>query len=85
VVAYPENFDKIINLIVRFNNNFRRFKHAQEKLDKEIRNLLYRKKRDPDTIDWQANNAFKKRKKGQYKKEKEKKLQSNFKYFNCGK
>jgi hypothetical protein len=28
VVVYPENFNKIINLTVRFNDSFRRFKHA---------------------------------------------------------
>ena len=73
MVAYPESFDKIINLAVRFNDSFRRFKHVQKKSGKRIYNLLYRKKRDPDIMDWQANNAFKKGKKGQFKKEKGKK------------
>jgi hypothetical protein len=36
-------------------------------------------------MDWQANDAFKKEKKGQFKKERKKKLQGNFKCFNCGK
>jgi hypothetical protein len=74
VIAYPESFDEIINLTVCFNNSFRRFKHAQKKPSKRVRNLIYKKKRDPDTIDWQANSAFKKKRKGQFKKKKEKKL-----------
>jgi len=73
VVAYPNNFDKIINLAVRLDNSFRRLKHYQEKLNKEIRNPSYKKERNPDTIDWQANNTFKKGKKGQFKKKKKKK------------
>jgi hypothetical protein len=75
----------MINLAVRLNNSFKRFKYAQEKLSKGIRNPSYKKERDPDTIDWQINGAFKKGKKGQFKKGKEKKLQGDFKYFNCGK
>jgi hypothetical protein len=47
-----------------------------------MRNLSHKKKRDPDTMDWQASNAFKKEKKGQFKKEKRKKSQNNFKCFN---
>jgi hypothetical protein len=46
----------------------------KKKLSKRVRNLIYKKKRDPDTIDWQANSAFKKKRKGQFKKKKEKKL-----------
>jgi hypothetical protein len=38
-----------------------------------MRNPSYKKKRDSNIIDWQASNAFKKEKKGQSKKEKEKK------------
>jgi hypothetical protein len=33
-------------------------------------------------MDWQASGAFKRGKKNQFKKGKEKKLQDNFKYFN---
>jgi hypothetical protein len=73
MVAYPDNFNKMINLVIRLNNSFRRFKHAQEKLGKEIRNLSHKKEKDPDTIDWQTNGAFKREKKGQFKKEKGKK------------
>jgi hypothetical protein len=51
MVAYPESFDEIINLAVRLNNSFRRLKHAQEKLSKEIRNLSHRKERDFNAID----------------------------------
>ena len=39
-----------------------------------MRNPSHKKKRDPDTIDWQASDAFKRRKKDQFKKGKEKKL-----------
>jgi hypothetical protein len=85
VIAYPDNFNKMINLAIRLNNSFRRLKHAQEKLSKGIRNLSHKKERDPDAMNWQINNAFKKGKKGQFKKGKGKKLQSNFKYFNYGK
>jgi hypothetical protein len=74
VVAYPDNFNKIINLVIRFNDSFRRFEHAQEKLNKKIRNLSHKKKRNSDTMDWQASGAFKKKRKNQFKKEKEKKL-----------
>jgi hypothetical protein len=28
MVAYPESFNKMINLAVRLNDSFRRFKHA---------------------------------------------------------
>jgi hypothetical protein len=36
-------------------------------------------------MDWQASGVFKREKKDQFKKEKGKKPQSNFKYFNCKK
>jgi hypothetical protein len=36
-------------------------------------------------MDWQISSAFKKGKKGQFKKERKKKPQSDFKYFNYGK
>ena len=52
VVIYPESFNKMINLIVRLNNSFKRLEHAQEKSGREIRNPSYKKERDPDTIDW---------------------------------
>jgi hypothetical protein len=71
VIAYPDNFNEIINLVIRLNNSFKRLEHAQEKLDKEIRNPNYKKKKNLDTMDWQANNAFKKKKKANLKKEKE--------------
>jgi hypothetical protein len=74
VIAYSDNFDKMINLIIRLDNNFRRFKHAQEKLSKGIRNPSHKKEKDPDIIDWQVSDAFKREKKGQFKKGKEKKL-----------
>jgi hypothetical protein len=74
VVAYPDNFDEMINLVVRLDNSFRRLEHAQEKLGKGIRNPSYKKERDFDAIDWQANGAFRKGKKGQFKKKKRKKL-----------
>jgi hypothetical protein len=64
----------MINLIIRLNDSFRRLKHAQKKLGKGMRNLFHKKERDPNTINWQASNAFKKGKKGQFKKRKEKKL-----------
>jgi hypothetical protein len=73
VVAYPDNFDKMINLAVRLDDSFRRLKHAQEKLGKEVRNPSHKKERDSDTIDWQASDAFKKGKKDQFRKEKDKK------------
>ena len=82
IIAYPESFDKMINLTVRFNNSFKRLKHVQKKSGKGIRNPSHKKKRNPDIIDWQTNNAFKRRKKGQFKKEKRKKPQNNFKCFN---
>jgi hypothetical protein len=52
VIAYPENFDKIINLAIRFNDSFKRLKHAQKKLDKKVRNPSHKKERDLDAIDW---------------------------------
>jgi hypothetical protein len=52
----------MINLAIRLNDSFRRLKHAQKKPGKEIRNPSYKKKRDPDTINWQTNSAFKKKK-----------------------
>jgi hypothetical protein len=64
----------MINLAVRLNDSFRRFKHAQEKPSKGIRNPNYKKEKDPDIIDWQISNAFKREKKGQFKKGKSKKL-----------
>jgi hypothetical protein len=73
VIAYPDNFNKIINLAIRLDNSFRRLEHAQEKLGKKIRNPSHKKKRNPDIINWQASNAFKKEKKGQFKKGKGKK------------
>jgi hypothetical protein len=51
VIAYPENFNKMINLTVRLNNNFKRLKHAQKKLSKKIRNPSHKKERDPDIMD----------------------------------
>ena len=73
MVAYPESFNKIINLAIRLNNSFRRLEHAQKKLDKEIRNPSHKKERDPDVMDWQASNTFKKGRKNQFKKKKGKK------------
>jgi hypothetical protein len=73
VIAYPDNFNEMINLIIRLDNNFRRLEYAQEKLSKRVRNPSHKKKRDPDVMDWQANDAFKKGKKGQFKKGKGKK------------
>jgi hypothetical protein len=70
VIAYPDNFDKIINLAIRLNDSFRRLEHAQKKLNKEIRNPNHKKEKNPNIMDWQANNAFKKEKKGQFKREK---------------
>jgi hypothetical protein len=51
VITYPDNFNKMINLAIRLNDSFRRLKHAQEKLSKKVRNLSYKKKRDPDAMD----------------------------------
>jgi hypothetical protein len=85
VVAYPDNFDEMINLAIRLNDNFRRLKHYQKKPEKEMRNPSHKKEKDPNAIDWQANSAFKKVKKDQFKKGKSKKPQSDFKYFNCEK
>jgi hypothetical protein len=28
MIAYPESFDEMINLTIRLNDSFRRFKHA---------------------------------------------------------
>jgi hypothetical protein len=28
IIAYPESFDEIINLVIRLNDNFRRLKHV---------------------------------------------------------
>jgi hypothetical protein len=50
-----------------------------------MRNLSHKKEKDPNAIDWQVSNAFKKGKKGQFKKKKRKKPQGNFKYFNYSK
>jgi hypothetical protein len=50
VIAYPDNFDEIINLAVYLDDSFKRLEYAQEKLDKKIRNPNYKKKRDPDTM-----------------------------------
>jgi hypothetical protein len=44
VVAYPDNFEEMINLAVRLDNSFRRLKHAQEKPGKGVRNLSHKKK-----------------------------------------
>jgi hypothetical protein len=52
VVAYPDNFDKIINLAIRLDDNFKRLEHAQKKLDKKIRNSFHKKERDPDIMNW---------------------------------
>jgi hypothetical protein len=51
VVAYPESFNEMINLAIRFNDSFKRLKYAQKKPGKKVRNFSYRKKRDPDIID----------------------------------
>jgi hypothetical protein len=51
VVAYFNNFDKMINLAVRLDNSFRRLEYYQEKLSKEIRNPSYKKERDFNAID----------------------------------
>jgi hypothetical protein len=74
IVAYPENFDEMINLAVRLNDSFRRLEHAQKKSGRGIRNPSHKKERDPDAMDWQASGAFKREKKGQFKKKKGKKL-----------
>jgi hypothetical protein len=31
VIAYPDNFDEMINLAIRLDDSFRRLEHAQEK------------------------------------------------------
>jgi hypothetical protein len=64
MIAYPDNFNKIINLVIRLDDSFRRRKHAEEKSNKGVGNLSYKKERDLDTMDWLASNAFKKGKKG---------------------
>jgi hypothetical protein len=64
MVAYSESFDKMINLVIRLNDSFRRLKHMQKKLGKGIRNPSHKKKKDPNVMDWQANSAFKREKKG---------------------
>jgi hypothetical protein len=51
VVTYPDNFDEMINLVVRLDDSFRRLEHAQEKLGKGIRNPNHKKKRDLDAMD----------------------------------
>jgi hypothetical protein len=51
VMAYPDNFEKMINLIIRLDDSFKRLEHAQEKLDKEIRNPSHKKKKDPNVMD----------------------------------
>jgi hypothetical protein len=63
MIAYSDNFNKMINLAVRLNDSFRRLKYYQKKLSKGIRNPSYKKERDLNAIDWQINNAFKKGKK----------------------
>jgi hypothetical protein len=52
MVAYPDNFNEMINLVIRLNDSFRRLEHAQEKLGKKIRNPSYKKDRNPDIMDW---------------------------------
>jgi hypothetical protein len=64
----------------RLNDNFRRKK--QENAGKH-RDFKQQKKKDPDAIDWQYSEIFKKGK-GKRKNFK-KKDQKNFKCFNCGK
>jgi hypothetical protein len=51
MIAYPDNFDEIINLTIRLDNSFKRLKHAQKKPSKKVRNPSHKKKKDPDTID----------------------------------
>jgi hypothetical protein len=74
VMVYPDNFEEMINLTIRLDDSFRRLEHAQKKLGKGIRNFSHKKERDPDIMDWQASDAFKREKKGQFKKGKGKKL-----------
>jgi hypothetical protein len=73
VVAYSDNFDEMINLAVRLNDSFRRLEHYQKKLKKGVRNPSHKKEKNPNAINWQTSNAFKKGKKGQFKKRKRKK------------
>jgi hypothetical protein len=63
VIAYSDNFDKIINLAIRLNDSFKRLKHYQEKPEKKMRNPTHKKEKNSNAMDWQANNAFKKGKK----------------------
>jgi hypothetical protein len=49
-------------------------KYYQEKLSKGMRNSSHKKEKDLNVMDWQVNGAFKRGKKGQFKKEKGKKL-----------
>jgi hypothetical protein len=51
VIVYPDNFDEMINLVIRLNDSFRRLEYVQEKSGKKIRNPSHKKERDPDTID----------------------------------
>jgi hypothetical protein len=51
MITYPDNFNEIINLVIRLNNSFKRLEHAQEKSGKKIRNPSHKKKKNPDTID----------------------------------
>jgi hypothetical protein len=53
----------MINLAICLNDSFKRLKHAQEKPNKGIRNPNYKKEKDPDIMNWQINNTFKKGKK----------------------
>jgi hypothetical protein len=71
MVAYPDNFNEIINLAIRLDDSFKRLKHAQKEPGKKMRNPIYKKKKDPNTMDWQASDAFKKDKKISLKREKE--------------
>jgi hypothetical protein len=50
MIAYPDNFNKMINLVIRLDNNFKRLEHAQKKPDKRIRNPNYKKEKNPDAI-----------------------------------
>ena len=50
VVAYSDNFNKMINLAVRLNDSFKRLKYAQEKSGKRVRNPFYKKERNLNAI-----------------------------------
>jgi hypothetical protein len=50
-----------------------------------MRNPSHKKKKNLNAINWQASGTFKRGKKDQFKKEKGKKPQGDFKCFNCGK